>query len=358
MKFKKIAALVLSAMMIASLVGCGSAKEEAAPAPEAVEEAPAVEPEEEAPASEPAEEAGEDSAEAEAPAEDGDIEMKVGVTMQGVSAPYIAGMADHIEKIAAEHPSWDVTVVDGNGDANTQISQVETFINSGCDIICMNPISFDGCAPAVEAANDAGIPIIIFQTTVSNGKDAVTTIGVNHYDTGVKEAQAMVEDLGGKGKIGIIEGVMGIDAQILRAQAYEDVLKDYPDIEVIAQSNADWDRADAMALVENWLSSGNEFDCILAQNDNMALGAIEALEAAGLLDKTLVYGIDGDADALLAIKDGKLNGTSFCDSAAIAQWTLDTCQRYLKGETIENEMDVTDVALIWIDETNVDEYIK
>jgi inositol transport system substrate-binding protein len=118
-------------------------------------------------------------------------------------------------------------------------------------------------------------------------------------------------------------------------EGYKEVLAKYPDIKIVAQQAASWQRADALTLVENWLQAGKDFTVVLSQNDNMAMGALKAIEDAKLADKIKVYGIDGDNDALQAVKDGRLAGTVFQDAKGQAEQAVASVLKLAKGETVE-----------------------
>jgi len=340
-------ALILALAMFA---GCsGTTSDQGAASTEAVTSAASVEP-----AASTSPESTQTSEESTSGTETGSKSLTIGVSMQGLTAPYIAGMAQHFEEIGKEM-GLNVMVLDGQEDATTQNNQIDNFIEQGVDAIVFNPISYDGGAPGVDAAVAAGIPIIIAQTSVSNVDKAVTYVGSSHYENGKMEIEGMIKDVGNKCKIVVMEGVMGIDAQIDRMKAYEDVIAENPGIEVVAKSNADWDRAKGMQLVENWLSAGDEFDVVLSQNDNMALGAVEALRSHDLLGKVKVYGIDGDADALMSIQAGEMTATSWQDSENIARKALEACVKAANGETVEKNINVPGT---WVTKDNVADYLK
>lgn len=323
MKKTTIITLVLIiAMIVAMFVGCKAAPTEKP----AVAETEAVAPAAEEPAAEkPA---------AEEPAK----KIKIGVSMQGLDAPYVVSVKKHVEAaVAAAGPNVEAIILDGQANAEKQVSQVENFIAQKVDAIILNPIAYDGCAPAVEAANKAGIPIITLITRVQNQELTATHSGSDHKESGIIEAQAVAEFMGGKGNIVVIEGVMGIDAQIQRMEGYNEVLANYPDIKIVAQNTAAWQRDQALDLVENWLQSGKQFDVVLAQNDNMAMGALKAIEDAGLADKIKVFGIDGDNDALQAVKDGRLYATVFQDAKGQAETAVTAAITLANGGTVDKE---------------------
>ncbi len=259
----------------------------------------------------------------------------IGATMQGLKAPYVVSVKKHLEAYAATIPNVKLFVVDGEADPNKQVSQVENYIAQKVDGIILNPISYDGCARAVDMAVKAGIPITTLIVRVSNQDKATSFVGSDHKESGIMEAEMMVEDIGGKGNIVVIEGEMGIDAQIQRMLGYEEVLKKYPDIKIVAKQAAYWDRDKALKLTENWLQAGRQFSVVLSQNDNMAMGALKAIEDAGLAGKVHVYGIDGDTDALEAVRDGRLKATVYQDAKGQAEQAIDAIIAAIKGEKVE-----------------------
>jgi inositol transport system substrate-binding protein len=260
--------------------------------------------------------------------------LVVGVSMQGLDAPYVVSVKKHVEAALAA-AGVDAIVLDGEAKAEKQVSQVENFIAQKVDAIILNPIAYDGCAPAVDAANKAGIPIVTLITRVANQDKANSFVGSDHKDSGIIEAEMVAKDMGGKGNIVVIEGVMGIDAQIQRMEGYKEVLAKYPDIKIVAQQAANWQRSEAFAITENWIKSGKKFDVVLSQNDNMALGALRAVEQANLVSKIKVFGIDGDKDALEAVKAGRLAGTVFQDAKRQAERAVECAIKLTKGEPIE-----------------------
>jgi inositol transport system substrate-binding protein len=260
--------------------------------------------------------------------------IKVGVSMQGLEAPYVAAVQQHLEN-SVKNSEVEAVFLDAQSNVEKQISQIEQFIAWKVDVIILNPISYTGCAPAVDAANKAGIPIVALITRVANQDKANSFVGSDHKDSGIIEAEMVAKEIGGKGNIVVIEGVMGIDAQIQRMEGYKEVLAKYPDIKIVAQQAANWQRSEAFAITENWIKSGKKFDVVLSQNDNMALGALRAVEQANLVSKIKVFGIDGDKDALEAVKAGRLAGTVFQDAKRQAERAVECAIKLTKGEPIE-----------------------
>lgn len=258
--------------------------------------------------------------------------LVVGVSFQGLSDAFIVRLSEAF--IArAEEKNVELIIGDGQMDAETQIGQVENFISKNVDVIVINPISADGCAPAVQAAVDAGIPIITLISTTRNQELAVTYVGSDAFESGQIEGQMMVEDLGGEGNIVVMFGQMGHDAQIGRYEGMLDSMKG-ANIKIIAEQTGSWSREDGMQLMENWLSAGHEIDAVVAQNDEMALGAVTAIEDAGLTGQIKVYGIDAQPEALDAVESGVMSGTVFQNAKAQGEGCVDVAIKIANGEDV------------------------
>ncbi|MBC7233473.1 MAG: sugar ABC transporter substrate-binding protein [Chloroflexi bacterium] len=186
-----------------------------------------------------------------------------------------------------------------------QTRLVDDLIARKVDGIVLVPVDSAGIVPVIERANQAGIPVATANTKAFGGK-VITFSAIENYEAMTLVAEYMVQKLGGKGKVVILEGATGSQTAIDRKKAIDDVLAKYPGIQVLASQTADFQRAKGMQVMENLLQTYPEIDAVLACNDEMALGAIEALEAAGRLSKTLVSGFDANNDALKAIYEGRM----------------------------------------------------
>ena len=190
---------------------------------------------------------------------------------------------------------------------------------------------------------------------MANQDLATAWVGSDHKDSGIIEATMMVKDMGGKGQIVTIEGEPGIDAQIQRTLGYKEVLAKNPGIKILATQPAYWDRDKALKLVENWLQADKDFTVVLSQNDNMAMGALKAIEDAGKSSKISVYGIDGDVDCLIAVKDGKIKGTVFQDAKAQAETSAKYIMMAVKGTPVPK---MTAIPFLAVTKANVDNFLK
>lgn len=260
-------------------------------------------------------------------------DIVIGATFQGLSDEYIVRLSDaFIAK--AEEMGVKIIVSDGQMNAEKQVGQVENFVAQKVDVIVMNPITADGCAPAVIAANEAGIPIITTCTQTTNQADALCFVGSDSYQSGVMEAEMVLEDFPNGADIVVMYGVMGSEGQIARKAGMMDTFAG-KNINIVAEQTGNWSREEGMNLMENWLSSGKKIDAVVAQNDAMALGAVMAIEAKGLTGTIKVYGIDAQAEALVAVEKGTMAGTVFQNAESQGANALLVALDIAQGKTVD-----------------------
>lgn len=259
--------------------------------------------------------------------------LKLGITLYSLKNEFTVRIANAAEAKAKELGA-ELVVYDGNYDPSTQISQVETMISDGVDGIILNPQDAEACAPCVDKAVEAGIPIVGVNTRVKSDK-LTSYVGSQDVTAGEMEMQKIVDLLGGKGKIVIIEGPMGQSAQIERREGIQNILDKNPGIEVLAEKTANWSRSEGMTVMENWLQAFDQIDAVVAENDEMALGAREAVKAAN--KEIPAVGVDGITDALSAIKAGDLVASMFQDGAGQGSKSVEVLVQAIKGEKVEKD---------------------
>ena len=248
----------------------------------------------------------------------------------------------------------EVVVYDGEKDVAKQVSQIESAINQGIAGLVIEPVSVDGVVPALEAAKAAGIPVAVVNQKISKPEAADSFVGVENFDGGVLEMKTAAEAIGGQGNVAFLLGPLGSDAQIGRTDGYYEVLKDYPDIQVVFEQTANWTTDEALALVENWLQAGTEINAIVANNDGMAMGALKAVEDAKMLDEILIYGLDATPDALAAVKEGRLTATISQGTTAQGETAMETVYKLATGEEVDAEIIL---GFILITKDNVDDFL-
>ncbi|MGN6296400.1 MAG: sugar ABC transporter substrate-binding protein [Ginsengibacter sp.] len=259
--------------------------------------------------------------------------LLVGVSYQNLQNEFIINIQDAIRE---EAKKLDIELIesDSQGKAENQISQIENFIARGVDAIILNPYDKEGSAPAVDIAVREKKPIIVLNSIVSNLEKADAYVGSDDSEAGRIAAQYIVNLLGNKGSYAIIHGPNGHSAEIQRTIGIKEVLSKYPDVNIVFEQSANWDRTQALTLMENWLNSGKKIDGVIAQNDEMALGAYKAIEAAGKRKEIAVIGIDAIQDALKAVANNKLAGTVFQNAEEQGRTAIKLTKDILEGKAI------------------------
>ncbi|WP_103064316.1 sugar ABC transporter substrate-binding protein [Actinomyces qiguomingii] len=245
----------------------------------------------------------------------------------------------------------EVTVFDGNSDAATQISQIESAVAQAYDGILVEPVSKEGIAPGLKAANEAQIPIATIVQQAEQQERAASYIGGDDTAAGELQMTQVVEAIGEQGAVAVLYGPMGSDGQLQRKAGYDAVLAEHPGVSIVLEQTANWDTAEALTVTENWLSTGTHIDAIVAQNDSMALGAMKALSNAGRDKQVHVSGVDATDDGVASIRDGGMAGTVSQDTAGIGALAVDTMDKLIRGEEVDA---VNYTQAVWITIDNVD----
>jgi ribose transport system substrate-binding protein len=224
-------------------------------------------------------------------------------------------------------------VVDAQDKPSKQLNDIEDLIQQKVDLIIVNPTDSDAIVAAVEEANKAGIPVITVDRG-SNGGKVVAHIASDNVLGGAMAAKFIAEKLNGKGKVVELVGIPGTSAARDRGKGFETELQKYPGLELVAKQTANFNRAEGLTVMENLLEAYPDIDAVFAQNDEMALGAIEAIKAAGKLGKIIVVGFDAIPDAIEAVKKGEMAATIAQQPFLMGQLAVQKAYEYLETHTI------------------------
>lgn len=236
---------------------------------------------------------------------------KVGLLMISTAAPYLAGYRKAFD-IESKRLNLEVIALDANNDPARQAAQAEDLIGKRVDVLCFWPVDAKAIVPSVLKAYDAGIPLVC---TNSWTEESVlhcfkSFVGASMVEEGIIAAQLMAEVLNGQGKIALIEGNPGQDAAYWRSTAFIDELKLIaPKIQILDRQTARWDRARATSVAENYLTTYPDLNAIMAQDDNMAVGALQAIKSAGKLQQVKLVSINASKEGLQAILAGEMYGS-------------------------------------------------
>jgi ribose transport system substrate-binding protein len=243
---------------------------------------------------------------------------------------------------AAKEAGAELIVVDAQDDTAKQISGVEDLIQKKVDVILINPTDSAAISTAVESANKANIPVITVDRA-SEGGQVVSHIASDNVKGGKMAGEYILNAIGGKGNIVELQGIAGTSAARDRGKGFHEAVDNKEGVKVVASQPADFDRAKGLSVMENILQSNKDIQAVFAHNDEMALGALQAIEAAG--KNIVVVGFDATDDAVKAVNEGKMAATVAQKPAAIGETAVKTAIQVTKGEKVESFIPV-DLELV------------
>jgi len=265
---------------------------------------------------------------------------RIGVSIARVDDNFMTYVRNGLEA-AAKQEGVQIQFEDAQGDVVRQLNQVEGFLSQKVDAVIVLPVDTSATANMTRAAVEAKTPLVYVnrhpdERTLPKG---VVTVASNDIEAGQLQMRYLAEKLGGKGSLAIIMGDLAQNATHDRTEGVKQVLKDYPGIKIVEQQSAEWQRNKGMDLTSNWLLAGTHFDAIVANNDEMAIGAAMALQQAGKAKGEIaIVGIDGLPDGLAAIKRGMLVASVFQDPKAQATVAVQSAIKMIKGEAVEPDV--------------------
>lgn len=266
--------------------------------------------------------------------DEGESEIKIGLSISTLNNPFFVTLKEGAEE-AAKEGGAEVIVLDANDNVSKQISDVEDLIQQKVDVIIINPTDSDAVVTAVEAANEANIPVVTIDRS-ANGGDVTSYIASDNVKGGVMAAEYIVEALGGKGKVVEIQGIPGASPTRDRGNGFHSIVDNEEGIEVVASQPADYDRAKGLETMENILQAHPEIDAVFAHNDEMALGALEAIEASQR--SIILVGFDATDDGLKAIEEGRMAATIAEKAGEMGKLGVRTSIKIAKGEKVDAEI--------------------
>ncbi len=285
----------------------------------------------------------------------------VGVSMALFDDNFLTVLRNGMQDYAKTLDGVTLQVEDAQNDVAKQQSQIQNFIAAGVDAIVVNPVDTDATAAMSKLAADAGIPLVYVNREPANIDtlpEKQAFVASNEVESGTLETQEVCKLLGGKGKAVVMMGELSNQAARMRTKDIHDVLATdaCKGITIVEEQTANWSRTQGADLMTNWLSAGLEFDAVIANNDEMAIGAIQALKAAVKdMSKIVIGGVDATQDALAAMAAGDLDVTVFQNAAGQGQGALDAALKLARGEAVDKKVYI---PFELVTPANVAEYAK
>jgi len=273
----------------------------------------------------------------------------IGVSMALFDDNFLTVLRHGMQDYASGLDGVEVQVEDAQNDVSKQLNQIQNFIASGVDAIIVNPVDTDATVAMTQAAANAGVPLVFVNREPVNVDDLPENqafVASDERESGTLETQEICRLLKeqGKGdgaKIVVMMGELSNQAARQRTQDVLDVIATpgCSFMEIVEQQTANWQRTEGQDLMTNWLSAGIQFDAVVSNNDEMAIGAIQALKTADVsMDEMLIGGVDATQDALAAMKAGDLDVTVFQDAAGQGRGAVDAALALARGEEVDKKV--------------------
>jgi galactofuranose transport system substrate-binding protein len=283
-------------------------------------------------------------------------EATVGFSQMENNNPWRIAETESMQNEANER-GVDYIATDAQSSTPKQVSDVEDMIARGVDVLIIAPREFEGLAPALEAANEADVPVFLVDREAKGEvcEDYITFIGSNFIEQGERAGEWLVEATGGEAQIAELQGTSGASVTNDRGEGFRNAIEGEPNMEIVASQSGDFTRAGGQNVMEQMIQANPEIDAVYAHNDEMALGAIQALKDAGRTpgEDVTIVSVDGTRDALQAIIDGEL-GATVESNPRFGPLTFDTIERFLAGEPIPQQIILEDR---FFDESNAADFI-
>ncbi|MGG6361248.1 substrate-binding domain-containing protein [Peribacillus frigoritolerans] len=279
--------------------------------------------------------------------------LVIGFSQATLESPFYTSLVDGA-KAEATKENAELIVVDAQNDIEKQNTDVQSLITKGIDVLLINPVNPSAVAPALKAAERAGIPVITVDRQTK--EDVVSYIGRDNIEMGRLAGEKAVELLGGKGATGKVielQGDAGGTVMKARHDGFHEVVEKEKGIKIIEGPYSEYIRAKAVSSMQDLLQAHPDVKLVYAHNDDMALGAMKVLEQAGKLKDVKIVGIDGLMEAVKKIEEGTFHATVINDPISLGTLAIQTAIKTLNGEDVEKVMNA-ETGLI--DEKNVTNY--
>lgn len=279
---------------------------------------------------------------------------KVAYIARAQSDSFAAWLANAVKEEAKKYPNIKLDIFDGQANDDKENSMIENAITSKYDLVIVQPNNGEAQRPYVEKVVKAGIFAITTNARIS-GIEGASSVDANPYEQAAVNARVALTQIPQNAKVVVLNGPSGNFHADQRRQSWQKEFFDKrPDVKIVGEQIANWNKDEAMKYMEDWVQANDKIDAVISMNDNMAAGALEVVKDNTKYKNMLAYGVDGTAEALLLIKDGKMTSTCLQNAYELAEKLLATSNKLLTGA--EKKVD-TDIGNPLVNKANVDQYI-
>lgn len=264
----------------------------------------------------------------------------IGLSIATLNSPFFVVLVDEA-KATAEELGYEMIVLDAQDNPSKQLNDIEDLIRKKISVLLINPTDSDAVVTAIKSANQAGIPVITVDRSASGG-DVISHVASDNIAGGMMAGEYLLSIVGDGAKVIELEGIPGTSAARERGEGFNEVIKG--SLNVVARQPANFNRSEGLSVMENLLQSNKDIKGVFAHNDEMALGALKALEAAGMND-VVVVGFDANDDAVASVKAGEMKATVAQKPALIGELAVRTADKIIKGESVDSVINV-ELALV------------
>ena len=264
-------------------------------------------------------------------AADAATKSKIAVVVSTLNNPWFVVLGDAAKARAIEL-GYDATVFDSQNDTAKEASHFENIIAGGYKAILFNPTDSEGSIASVRKAKAAGIPVFCIDREINATNAATAQMLSDSYSGCVKLGEYFVEQVGEEGKYVELLGILGDNNTLNRSKGFHSVVDRFPKLKMVAQQSAEFDRAKGLEVMESLLQKNPDIKAVFCGNDSMAMGAYQALKAAGKDSQVKVFGFDGADDVVKLIAEKKIAATGMQFPKKMAQQSAEFADQYIKGK--------------------------
>ena len=280
---------------------------------------------------------------------------KIAFVARAQADSFAAWLANGIEEEAAKYPDLKVDIMDSQADDAKENAFIENAIANNYDLIIVQPNNGEAQRPYIENVVKAGIPVIITNPRIKDIPGA-STVDADPYEQAAVNARLALTQVPKNANAVVLLGPAGnMHADMRRASWQKEFFDKRPDVKIVGEQIAHWNKDEAMRYMEDWVQANDKIDVIVAMNDNMCAGALEVIKGDPKFANILSYGVDGTAEAVLLIKDGKMTATSLQNAYDLAAKNISVAHDILTGKIKQVD---TDIECPLITKENVDQFIE